>query len=853
MQQLQAIWQQIEAYLSDNISLIAVRDKDQVLPSGTTLKAKTPCGNVKSGTTWQQYQKRIVTKEELWHTMDKYNTTAVAMVGGAISGNLEIIDIDVKFNPGIDATLFSDISHFYPALFAKLRIHRTPSGGYHLLYRVTGGVVPGNLKLAGRIKTDEEKQIDIKNGIKKPQDTVNFLETRGEGGYALLPPSMGYTLHAGASIPVITWEERCSLISLCQSYTQVVKVEKAPVAPKQDNGYYSTNPFEDFNQSTAAEDVLVNDGWAKFSENSTYIYFTRAGRSSVISASFHKERRIFYIWTTSSDVQNQKWFNPATLLAQLKFNGDKSKLHHYLVGEGYGKLSNTAESRLITKLATTNKPLPVNASQQAATALQEARTAVQEQYPHGIFWKIGDEGEITISRERFYQVSRGLGYRLHDDTLVLIDGYKLHKNTEREYFDGLKAYITEEDVDTYEEIVNSYEAFIERHGKFSIGRLEHLETSSILKSTKYISYKFYQNCYVEVDKSGILAHEYNELDGYFIWATDIKPRQFEPMKISQIQESLMWQYLKLATGIKENVFKCIGYLIHDYKDSTDAYMIGLVEECESHKDGGGSGKNMFASFLQYMSSWHFIPGSQVRKDNQFMQSWNGQRILSLTDLPKDFDLLYLKPLTDGQGVWKKLFRDEKMIPIHLMPKMLFSTNYSYRVTDGGLKRRILPIEFTSFFHLSGGVYKHFGKRFPEDWDAHQWTAFDNIMLSSIQEYLKDTNLIPAELSESGWLKQFEIEFKTLNKNFIQENIDEWVGLGKISIPDFNKQYDEFFITNNGNKNYKLTSPQLNLAISSYCAKFGIYFVSDKQKKENGINVRWKLFGKEDTTDDKMPF
>src|SRR6187399_1474709 len=222
MQQLQAIWQQIEAYLSDGISLIPVRDKDQVLPNGGTLKAKTPCGNKAAGTTWQQYQNAIITKDELWHKMEQYNTTAVAMVGGAVSGNLKIIDIDVKYNPGIDAILFADIAKFYPHLYAQLRIHRTPSGGYHLLYRVTGGTVPGNLKLAGRPATDAEIAALIASGVKRPPNAINFLETRGEGGYALLPPSMGYTLHAGAQIPVITWEERCSLISLCQSYTQLI-------------------------------------------------------------------------------------------------------------------------------------------------------------------------------------------------------------------------------------------------------------------------------------------------------------------------------------------------------------------------------------------------------------------------------------------------------------------------------------------------------------------------------------------------------------------------------------------------------------------------------------------------------
>jgi hypothetical protein len=852
MQQLQAIWQQIEAYLSDNISLIPVRDKDQILPSGTTLKAKTPCGNKAQGTTWQQYQKRIITKEELWHKMEQYNTTAVAMVGGIISGNLEIIDIDVKFNPGIDAILFSDIARFYPDLFARLRIHRTPSGGYHLLYRVSGGVVPGNLKLAGRIKTEEEKQADIASGIKKPQDTVNFLETRGEGGYALLPPSMGYTLHAGASIPVITWEERCSLISLCQSYTQVVKVEKAPLAPKQDTGYYSTNPFEDFNLSAAAEDVLINDGWAKFNENSTYIYFTRAGRSSVISASFHKERRIFYIWTTSSDVQNQKWYNPSTLLAQLRFNGDKSKLHHYLVSQGYGKLSNNAESRLITKLATTNKPLPANASKQAATALQEARTAAQEQYPHGIFWKMGDEGEITISRERLYAVSEGMGYRLHLEELVKIDGYKIHKCTPRQYFDTLQAYITEEDADIYEAIINSYEAFIEKHGKFTISRFETLDTSKILQSKKNISYKFYNNCYVDINPNGVEIKQYEDLE-LLVWADRIQNREFHFYE--DYKDTLYYKFLSLAIGVTPQLLQIIGYYSHEYKDEESGYFAILSEKCENPKDGGGSGKNIFASLFQYTTTFKNIPGTQVQYNEKFMQSWNGQKIFSVSDVPKNFDYSFFKELSTGSGIVKHLYSNERSLDTSDMPKLMFSTNFSYSVADGGVRRRAKGIEFTDFFTKSNGVNAYFNAMFPLDWTENDWLGFDNIISMSIQMFLKNKNKIDETImSATGWAKQFEQQFGSLTKTFIEQYIEDWCQISFVRNDTFASLYNEFCKENGINIKFHLSSQLMNRAIEDYCLHNGIHFEFNVKVKENNVSVRGRKFGTNTIpSEEKLPF
>jgi hypothetical protein len=170
-------WTPIKWLLENGISIIPVRDK----PQGDYV-AKTPY------TGWKKYQTEIISMPVLWEQMDKHKTTAVAIICGKVSGNLEIIDIDVKYKPGVDASIFMTIKEIYPELFARLRIHKTPSGGYHILYRTSTGTIPGNKKLAGRHKTEAEIAVQ-----EKPK-TVNFIETRGEGGYALAPPSMNYTV-----------------------------------------------------------------------------------------------------------------------------------------------------------------------------------------------------------------------------------------------------------------------------------------------------------------------------------------------------------------------------------------------------------------------------------------------------------------------------------------------------------------------------------------------------------------------------------------------------------------------------------------------------------------------------------
>lgn len=96
-----------------------------------------------------------------WQTSkEKHNLTNVAGVGlvcGEPSGNVECLDIDLKYS--LDPKLFekykSIVHKSNPTLLNKLVVQKTRSGGYHLIYRCSQ--IAGNLKLANRPTTEEEK------------------------------------------------------------------------------------------------------------------------------------------------------------------------------------------------------------------------------------------------------------------------------------------------------------------------------------------------------------------------------------------------------------------------------------------------------------------------------------------------------------------------------------------------------------------------------------------------------------------------------------------------------------------------------------------------------------------------
>lgn len=831
--ELKPVWSQVEVLLSDGISVIPVRDRDETLADGGIAIKKSPYRK------WKQFQSRIATKQELFYLIEQYNTSAVATICGRVSGNLEVIDIDVKWLPGIDARYFNDIRTLYPDIYNKLRIHKSPSGGYHLIYRVENSfVIPGNGKLGRRMATEAELLANPKEKIKC------FLETRGEGGYVLAPPSLGYSVHQDNPIPVLTSSERESLIALARCYDQLVKVEpsSSPI-PHQDN-YYDTNPFEHYNQSPEGSEILINNGWKQLHRSGDYIHFNRPGSTTnAIHASFIISRRIFYIFTTNSAFENERGYKPSTALAILQFNGDRKQAYHYLVSKGYGVIKPSVEQRLIKSKAVQHKPLPANASPDAIKKHQEAITLLDTLHPHGLFWELEEE-RIVINREGLYQVANALGFRWDEayQGVVHIRGYFIHRVSEREFFDTLKSYIKEEDAELYEDICNAYESFIQRAGKFTCTRIQLLDTSNIIRDTPQTCYKFYQNGYVFITAETYSLNPYENLAG-LIWYDRVQHRQFSPGEC----EGKYIEFLRLSCQYdlqSEYIQSIIGFLTHEYKDETTGYIPVFTEQCEDPRHGGGSGKNVFASLFRNATSFKSIPGEQVRYDAAFMQSWDRERIFCISDSPKNFNFLFLKDLSTGDGMFKKLFKDEQIVPVSDMPKFIVLTNYSYEVKDGGLRRRIIPLEFTDFFTRCGGVDVHFGCHFPNGWSLSDWMGFDNLVATSISLYLRrKMKLTNQSLSESGWLKQFEQSYMPITRQFIEENFDNWCSLpdGFVSNTDFNAQYNTFLLENNVGKAFSLSSTKMNKALNDWCEKHKFTMEHNVTRTHNSVTCKGRYF------------
>src|SRR5687767_11038860 len=123
------LWLGMKEYYDMGLSMIWSRTESEVV-NGVDKLPKTPIG------TWKSAQTIRFSEDALAKIMANAKVAiAPTVICGEISGNLEIIDLDEKHWQGIAVMFFTQVKSMFPALFDRLRIHKTPSGGYQIWYR----------------------------------------------------------------------------------------------------------------------------------------------------------------------------------------------------------------------------------------------------------------------------------------------------------------------------------------------------------------------------------------------------------------------------------------------------------------------------------------------------------------------------------------------------------------------------------------------------------------------------------------------------------------------------------------------------------------------------------------------
>ena len=322
-----------------------------------------PTGEDKAPTIkWTKYESERMKEEEVEALFRGANVKGLGIICGAISGNLEVIDVDTKYdNTGsLWDELRGLIEDNLPELSKSLVIAGTKNGGYHIYYKCSS--ISRNLKLSNRLTTEQEKEQTYKTEIskgatelqakaRKENDKVRVLiETRGEGGLVVAPPSPGYKYIQGepSIIPTITPEEREVLISIAKNFNELQEEERPKLSTTSASSYSPTEntPFNDYNQRGDIIGLLESKGWKVVNQRGQRINLLRPGSTdSKTSGNFHTGLNVLVVFSSSTEFTPGKGYSRAQVFSLLEFSGDYKLASKRLLELGYGEPYKGAELR----------------------------------------------------------------------------------------------------------------------------------------------------------------------------------------------------------------------------------------------------------------------------------------------------------------------------------------------------------------------------------------------------------------------------------------------------------------------------------------------------------------------------
>lgn len=789
---------------------------------------------------WKIYQSEIPNIHELEIQQDDKKAAGIAVICGKISGNLEIIDIDAKYD--LSGVLFDNFISLLPSsIIPFLYIITTKNKGYHIYYRCE--VIAGNTKLAMRPTTDEERKAN-------PQDKVRVLiETRGEAGYCVAPPTKGYCKKGAEDIPVITIEQRETILSAARSFNQVkeeVREHRNTLSTE-----YAISPFDDYNRRGVDDmlNKLVYAGWKEISNNDKKITFLRPGKTeSKSSGDYNYELGWFSVFTTSSQFEPNKAYRPSAVFCLLECNNDWKLCARKLMEMGYGEQRKQIGGKIQRDVyrkkeeGASAEDIAAYVSSRHKITVSEAKEVVaqlEKQWGEKIctFWEVNDKGAASIVRTKMQDFLSEVGgfFIYYYDTsspiykmIRVVDGFVEEATTEhikkyiKEYietlpdsFDG----ITQGDL--LEIIYKGSDAY------FSKSLLEFMPRIklNLLKDTKDAAFFPYKNGVVKVTRDKKELIRYGDINMH-VWRSQVIDFNID------IDEAIDWnavEYMRFIEKICSDdierikyVVGLIGYLLHKWKDPTRPYAIILAEETEKDKEGGGTGKGIFYKAVSKILNVVFVDGKNFKLDKSFaFQRVNlDTQLVVIEDCRKNVDFEgFYSNITEGVTVEKKN-KDELYIPYSDSPKFGFTTNYTITLSGTHAKRRAKVIEFSNFFSNGSSPLDYFGHALFDGWDQDEWNRFYNLMIECVQLFML------GGISER--YSSVTIKRKQIKNNYGEEFLEYFDDLLKNKWFFFGEEYLYFLKLNDFEKK-DFSQKRFRSALDSACDVFGLSYQDRKNR------------------------
>ena len=251
--------------------------------------------------------------------VDNFAFEEIGISTGYSSLNLQALDFDTKNADDADAYMETFNERIPSTLMEKLVIQRTPSGGFHYLFRCEE--IESSQKLA-RSKTGE-----------------GIIETRALNSYIKCFPSEGYVMTQGdfSLIQTISMEEKRFLFTIAKQMDALYVKEVYKRYSDEDIEYLKK--FPEYNKDVEVGVALLEKhGWVKHSENEQWINFTRPNsKSGDLHGGYSKDGFLFQSFSTAQDTFIVgKGYNNHHLFCELECNGNYKKGYALLHERGFG-------------------------------------------------------------------------------------------------------------------------------------------------------------------------------------------------------------------------------------------------------------------------------------------------------------------------------------------------------------------------------------------------------------------------------------------------------------------------------------------------------------------------------------
>lgn len=325
------------AYRKAGLSFLPIRADGSKMPAYKSLPRVWDEQEGKYRYPWKPFTQRPPTAEQVRFWFDDprdRHLYGVAVIGGAVSGGLEIIDCD---NAAIGATWRESVAHVAPGLIDRLVLVRSPRPGLHAYYRCVE--FGGNQKLARGPDPDAD--------FNKPK---TLIEIKGEGGYCLAPPSPGRCHPTGrpyvfvgdkslTAVPTITPGDRAILIAAARQLNRWEEPERPAYVPRPRPPGAGVLPGEDFDLRADWDDVLGPHGWHWVGRNGDTDHWCRGGKGTGTSATTNHDGsdRLYVFSSNAPPFEEGRYYTKFAAFALLEYDGDFTKAARALALDGYGR------------------------------------------------------------------------------------------------------------------------------------------------------------------------------------------------------------------------------------------------------------------------------------------------------------------------------------------------------------------------------------------------------------------------------------------------------------------------------------------------------------------------------------